>query len=339
VEVVRASAPVRICDAGGWTDTWFAERGVVCALASAARVHVDVAPVEGPPGRVRIDAADLGLRYEVVPGRPRLALLEAAVEEGGVPSTTAVEVRVRSDVPPACSTGTSAAVTVAVLTALGAVAGRPFGPDAVAAAAHRVEVERLGLQSGVQDQAVAAHGGACWIDVDPYPATRVTPVDVPAWDELGARVVTVYLGSGHSSSALHEQVIAELVGEGATSPRLDALRASAALARDALVAGDLDAYGAALRANTDAQARLHPDLVGTDARRAIAVAAAHGASGWKVNGAGGEGGSLSVLAPADPERREALSAGLLAASPHYRLLPGGLSRAGARIDVVEVPAR
>jgi len=31
--VIRAEAPVRICDLGGWTDTWFAEHGAVCSIA------------------------------------------------------------------------------------------------------------------------------------------------------------------------------------------------------------------------------------------------------------------------------------------------------------------
>ena len=26
--VVNSSAPIRVCDNGGWTDTWFARRGV-----------------------------------------------------------------------------------------------------------------------------------------------------------------------------------------------------------------------------------------------------------------------------------------------------------------------
>jgi D-glycero-alpha-D-manno-heptose-7-phosphate kinase len=42
---------------------------------------------------------------------------------------------------------------------------------------------------------------------------------------------------------------------------------------------------------------LHPDLIGVDHRRAIAVAEAMGAIGWKVNGAGGDGGSLTVVSP------------------------------------------
>ena len=48
-------------------------------------------------------------------------------------------------------------------------------------------------------------------------------------------------------------------------------------------------------ANTEAQGSLHPGIVGVDARRVIEFAAASGALGWKVNGAGGDGGSVTFL--------------------------------------------
>ena len=51
----------------------------------------------------------------------------------------------------------------------------------------------------------------------------------------------------------------------------------------------------ALMANTAAQRALHPSLVCADAERVIAAAREAGALGWKVNGAGGEGGSVTVL--------------------------------------------
>ena len=58
--------------------------------------------------------------------------------------------------------------------------------------------------------------------------------------------------------------------------------------------------------STEAQGRLHPALVGTEARRVIEIAKAHGALGWKVNGAGGEGGSLTLLCDESSSRKRAL---------------------------------
>ena len=70
----------------------------------------------------------------------------------------------------------------------------------------------------------------------------------------------------------------------------------------ALVAGDLAAWGAALTWATEAQRALHPELVSADADDLISAARSVGALGWKVNGAAGAGGSLSVLCPSAAAR-------------------------------------
>jgi len=79
--------------------------------------------------------------------------------------------------------------------------------------------------------------------------------------------------------------------------------------------------------NTDAQRCLHPGLVGVDATRAIEVAVAQGALGWKVNGAGGEGGSVTILS-ATPEAKEALEHRVAGLDLSYRVLPGQISMDG-----------
>jgi len=58
--VVRASAPVRTADVGGWTDTWFASTGLVCnvAIEQRARVTVRVAPTGPCEVRLRLAITD-----------------------------------------------------------------------------------------------------------------------------------------------------------------------------------------------------------------------------------------------------------------------------------------
>lgn len=287
------TAPVRVCDAGGWTDTWFAGAGQVCNLAVRPGVRVEVLARE-----------DDEVSYEL----PPTPLVEAAVAEAGA---TGVHVSVRSMVPPGASLGTSAAVCVALLAALG-VPRRDL-----ATRAHRVEAERLGLQSGVQDQAASAYGGASWIEVT-YPASARSAIAIPshAWRELDERLLTVFLGQ-HVSSAVHDQVITGL----ATDPTaLEALRRCAHDAAAALSGGDLAAYGDALVANTEAQRALHPALISGDAQAVIDAAAAAGALGWKVNGAGGDGGSVTIVCG---HRRPDV--------PAERVLPLRLSRQGVRV--------
>jgi D-glycero-alpha-D-manno-heptose-7-phosphate kinase len=295
---VVARAPVRICDLGGWTDTWFARSGAVLNIAVEPGVEV-VASRIADPDVVVIDAADFGDRYEyrlgVGPGRH--PLLEEAVAEAG--GGGGVDLRIRSAVPPGAGAGTSAAVIVALIAAVDALSpGAVRSPMELARAAHRVETVRLERQSGVQDQLAAAHGGVSFITIDEYPEASVERLALspPVADELGRRLLLVYLGRGHDSSAIHRHVISELEASPTEADaRLEPLRAAAVAGRGALLAGDLAALGTAMLDSTDAQERLHPELVSDTARAVFSVARRHGALGWKVNGAGGEGGSVTVL--------------------------------------------
>jgi D-glycero-alpha-D-manno-heptose-7-phosphate kinase len=288
---VTIAVPVRVCDVGGWTDTWFAGRGRVCSVAVEPGITVS-ARAEPGTGAVTI-GLDGGATFTVGCEPPEHRLLGAAVAEAGDLGPLDVRLDVTAAVPPGSSLGTSASVCVALLAALDAVRGEIRAAPALAAAAHRAEADRLGRQSGVQDQLAAAYGGINLIEVDPYPRARVHALAAPA--TLDRRLVHVAYGGRHDSSAVHEEVIESLAGEGPTSPRLERLRQLATAAGHALRTADLDAYGAVLTAATDAQAALHPALVSDAAHELIDVARTTGASGWKVNGAGGTGGSISIL--------------------------------------------
>lgn len=326
MRVVHAVAPTRICDIGGWTDTWFAGHGSVLNLAvtPAVEVRLDARPHRDGPA-VRIEVENEG---RPVPG-PH-PLLEAAVDHIGLPEGTAVRVAVRSDAPLGASTGTSAAVVVALVGALDALHGGSRSPLEVAAEAHRVEVDRLGLQSGVQDQLCAASGGICAIEVTAYPHATVTPVEVPAVvrQELDRRLLLVFLGL-HRSSAVHERVIAELAATDDADTPLPALRRLAGRARAVLSAGDLAGFGSVMAENTALQAALASGLVSAAAEAVIEVARETGALGWKVNGAGGEGGSVTLLAGDDPGP---LAEAVGRLGPPVRLVPVALSASGLRVS-------
>ena len=159
-------------------------------------------------------------------------------------------------------------------------------------------------------------GGINFIEVDHYPDAVVHRL--ADWDELGPLLVLVYLGEAHDSGSLHRQVI-EGTGRGRAAA-LEALRGAAVAARGAAVAGDVRGLGRAMVAGTEAQRALLPGLVGPDALGVIDLGRAEGALGWKVNGAGGDGGSLTLLC-ATPEAGAALAARVEAADRRYRVLP------------------
>jgi len=339
IRVINSVCPIRICDNGGWTDTWFAGHGEVFNIGvyPYVEVQIKVFPVKDRQHRIMLYAENYGDVYPVVPGHTewdRHPLLEAAIEYMHVPDDVALHITVYSEVPAGCSTGTSASITVALMGALDRLTPGTMTPHEVAYAAHRVETDLLHLQSGIQDQLCAAYGGVNFIEMFQYPHATVSQIQVPnaIWWELERRLVLVFLGKAHQSSAVHETVIKKLEESGPASQKaLDALRRTAELSRDAVYAGDFAALGRAMIINTEAQADLHPDLVSADAHQIIEIARAHGAIGWKVNGAGGDGGSLTLLCgPSSSEKRHLIQA-IEEANPLFKSLPIYLSRFGLRV--------
>ena len=43
--IVKAMAPARVCDFGGWTDTWFAKHGRVMNIAVDLYAKVIISPI------------------------------------------------------------------------------------------------------------------------------------------------------------------------------------------------------------------------------------------------------------------------------------------------------
>ena len=65
--VVNSVAPIRICDNGCWTDTWFAGHGQVfnVAVYPYAEVQVKVRRARGEESRVVLHAENFGRPYAV----------------------------------------------------------------------------------------------------------------------------------------------------------------------------------------------------------------------------------------------------------------------------------
>lgn len=327
---ISVSAPTRIADLG-WTDTWFAGHGAVCHLAVWPGVDVSVGAERGPAG-VQVRLRNFDREWHWSAGTPPQVcpdpLIGACLDEAEVPEGAWV-LDVGSQVPPGASMGTSASVCVAVLAALDRLRGTALDPASLARRAHLVETRRLSQQSGIQDQWAAAAGGPALIEMAAYPSARRTSLTLSpeTTAALDARLLVVLLARGHDSSAVHRQVVEALQHAGAGDARLEALRRCAHEGAAALVADDLDTYGAVLTRNTGIQAQLHASLVSAEAHVVIEAVCGPDAIGWKVNGAGGAGGSITVLA-ASAESRARLVAALGSRCPWATHLDVRLARTG-----------
>ena len=337
LRILNAIAPTRICDNGGWTDTWFAEYGSIfnIAVSPYCEVQLCVFPRSDDRPRIVINAENYGDRYSRELGQPwqKHPLIEATLEMLPPPSDIALEISLFSTMPPGASTGTSAAITVALLGALDRLTEGQLSKAEIALLAQQVETVKLGGQCGVQDQLAAAYGGISLIDMHAYPQATVQTLQLSPTIllELEQRLSLIYLGVSHSSTAVHEKVIRHLEDSGPQAREIEALRQTAKPAADALERGDIVGFGRTLIQNTEYQRDLHPALISPAAQSIIDIAQAHGALGWKVNGAGGDGGSVAILGAARADVRRSMLREILAESALFAKIPVTLSPRGLTV--------
>ena len=86
-------------------------------------------------------------------------------------------------------------------------------------------------------------------------------------------------------------------------------------------------------ANNECQRELHPDLIPPQADIVCGIARECGALGWKVNGAGGPGGSMAILSSQDGEERIGMISAINNLGGGIRCLPAELSAEG--LEVIE----
>src|SRR5512145_2734630 len=97
LRIVNAVAPIRICDNGGWTDTWFAGHGKVFNIGvyPYVEVQIKVYPVEAREDHIVLYAENYGDVYPIETGNggwDRHPLLEAAIEMMRVPEDIALHI-------------------------------------------------------------------------------------------------------------------------------------------------------------------------------------------------------------------------------------------------------
>lgn len=296
LQTIRARAPVRFCDLGGWTDTRIVPNGAVLNFTASLYTHVTLQV--GAFSGITIESFDTDEQTEIrdirqIEYNSVLDLFKAAVKRSGI--KRGVRILVRSDAPPGSGLGSSAALGVATMAALAEYLEWHMLPYEVARESQALEVEELGLECGVQDQMASAYGGCNFMEVN-YPHARVNPLalDTGTLCELEDRFVLVYTGRSHFSSAMHEKVIEEYHA-GRNVAVFQRLMDCATRGKEALLSADLDVFAEMMNENWEAQKALHPDITTAEIEKLHENTKAAGAIGFKANGAGG-GGTVTILA-------------------------------------------
>lgn len=310
--IVRA--PTRISLGGGGTDleAYYAVKGGLVVSAAINRYcYVVIQPVENDEIEiVGSNYHNLTIEPSVnsLPWNGGLALPRAAVRHFRL--RRGLRICFGSEVPPGTGLGSSSSLAVALVQALSTLVGEAFSRAEVAETASELEINRLGMPIGRQDQYAAAFGGLNAITFT-SDGVRVEPVQISTNHrlQLERNLMLFYTGTTrHSSEILKHQQRRTAHAVPDVIDSLDTIKALAAEMRAALERGEVDAVGELLDLGWQHKKRLASSITNAFIDECYALARSKGALGGKITGAGG-GGFLMFYCPrrAQPAVRAALA--------------------------------
>lgn len=290
-----ARAPVRISFAGGGTDLedYYREHGGLVVSTTIDKYFYVFASLNGSDS-VQVTSSDFRTFFRQRRGEPilwdgDLALPRAFLHEFGLDS--GISLFLASEIPPGTGLGSSSCVSVALAKALSALCQVRLSNAQLAELASHVEIVKLGMPIGRQDQYAAAFGGLNAIHFGPD-GVRVEPLRLDPEVERGLERRTMLFFTGVSRSAagiLKHQQEASAQRDPAVIESLHRIRAMAHTTLRLLRAGDLHAFGVLLHESWQAKKRLAREVSNPKIDESYALARAHGALGGKIAGAGGGG--------------------------------------------------
>ena len=287
VLMIISRTPLRVSFCGGGTDLdWFSNSestgGMVTSAALDRHIHVTVNRRFDDMVRVSYSKMELVENFEDIEHE----LVRESMRMTGV--TSGVEITTIADIPSrGTGLGSSSSVTVGLLNALHAYAGRSPSPRQLAEEACEIEIDILGQPIGRQDQYAAAYGGVNSISFGSE-GTNVAPLEIT--EEATARIseefTLVFTGITRSAS--------EVLSETPEDPndktsRLREIRRHADVARDLLEGGDLMGLGELLRETWDLKRDISSSVSGVEIEQIHDQIMQTGATGSKLLGAGGGG--------------------------------------------------
>ncbi len=327
-----ARAPVRISFGGGRTDIpAYYERYGGFVVSTTINYYVYTILTPGQPDGVQTFSAD----YRSFTQRP---ICEDLIWDGDLSLPKAIvyyfnvrdglTVFLASQVPPGTGLGSSGSVAVSMIKALAFWCGLDLGPREVAELACFIEINKLEMPVGKQDQYAAAFGGLnCYIFL--RDEVRVEPLRMPlqARQALEQGLMLFFTGiSRQSSTILKRQQEASRQGDPETVRRLTAIKELGLEIRRALETGDFQTFGELLHRSWVEKRGVVEGITNPHLDRCYEAARQAGALGGKVTGAGG-GGFLMLYCP--PERQDAVTEALTALGLQRR--PFALEEEGVQI--------
>ncbi len=320
-----AQAPLRISFGGGGTDlaAYYRRYGGIVVSAAVNRYVYAIVSDGGRDSRQIISPDDHTIHDSqlVIPNssRPRspaenliwdgdLALPKAVLAYFGVKA--GVDIDLASELPAGTGLGSSGSVAVSLVAAVSAWLQRPMDKDEIAEIACHVEIDRLGMPVGKQDPYAAAFGG---LNVFTFAegGVGVEPIrlDPDTFTQLQRSILLFDTGQGRDAAGVlkrqrhaGEQDMPDVI------QRLHHIKALGLEVRDALVDGDIRAFGQLMHQSWLNEHRLAANAGDSSVDAWYDLARRAGALGGKITGADG-GGFLMLVCPLEAQAKVAEALG------------------------------
>ena len=290
-----ARAPMRISFGGGGTDleAYFAKYGGLVISTTINKYFYAIITTDESDD-LQVISADYRSLYRHSPYNDLfwngdLALPRAILHEFGI--RRGINLFVASEVPPGTGLGSSSAAAVTMVRAISTLVEYPMTKQQVAELASSIEINKMGMPIGKQDQYASAFGGLNKI-VFTREAITVEPLKISPEirQVLERRLMLFFTGSSReSTSILQHQRKSTEDGNESVLQALHNIKQVAVEVQKCLESGDLAEFARLLDHSWQQKRRLAPCLSTSFIDECYALALERGASGGKITGAGGGG--------------------------------------------------
>ncbi len=292
--------PFRLPLGGGGTDlpSYYSQYGgflVTAAINKYMYIHINrpalVHKIKVNYSKTEIVEHPDEIKHELV--RESLKLLGI-----GAP----IEIHSMADVSAGTGLGSSSAYTVGLLNGLTRLIRHFMSIQELAEMACHIEIERVGKPIGKQDQYASAFGGIIALEIEKNGKVHVTPIEMheEVIRDFENNLMMFYTHIERDANEILKEETKKIKNSGSASqnPGKNSEEAVQALhqikeigyrSRDALLTGDVEAYGKLLHEHWQVKKRISSKMSSPEIDKWYELAMNNGAIGGKIMGAGGGG--------------------------------------------------
>lgn len=310
--VIRGKAPLRISFAGGGTDlpNFFEKYGGVVISATIDKYcHASIA--KRADSKIIINS---DLEEEIIINSKKdltydgkLDLVKAIIKM--MNPEFGFELYIHNDIPPGRGLGSSASLSVLIISLISYLEGIKHDDHRIAELAYKVEREELKIKGGWQDQYAAITGGFNFMEFNGdkiliYPL-RIKEEII---NELNNRFILCYVGRPHSSGEIHKNIEQSFtINQETIVTNLSELKKIAVEIKECLLTNDLDRIGQLLHESWENKRKIDKSVSNETIDKIYEMGIKNGAVGGKLLGAGGGG---YILFFCMPQKRNSLTRAL-----------------------------